>query len=143
MRAALPAMLIPPLIFWACSEEPQRRPSPVEPRDGGFADAAAFADAETNADASGFADAETNADAETFADAAAEEDASTPACAYPTGAREPMALNEVISPYSWPMALNGAGENKDINLEQIFCDNDPDLVWTNTGHLLFVSIPAW
>lgn len=133
-------MLIPPLIFWACGDGSVVSDAGVAAPDAmGFADASTFADA-SNADAEEGADVDSDAGVE--ADAETHPDASA-GCTYPEGAVEPMMLNRVLSPYSWPEALNGAGENKDINLTQIYCDNDPDLAWGDKGHLLFVSIPAW
>lgn len=146
MRATLPATLIPPLIFWAC----ETTPPVVNPPD----DASVSQDAEAR-DALGQADAETFADAdvdpadagETFPDAAdqpdAETDAGAPACAYPANPAEPMALNEVLWPYSWPAAINAAGDNFPLSLEQAHCATDPNIDWSRFGHFLFVSIPAW
>lgn len=147
MRATLPATLIPPLIFWAC--ETTTPPVVTPPSDAGEV----ARDAETR-DALGEADAETFADAadtpdagEGYPDAAdqpdAETDGGTPACAYPANPVEPMALGEVLWPYSWPAAINGAGDNFPLSLEQAHCATDPNIDWSRFGHFLFVSIPAW
>lgn len=63
---------------------------------------------------------------------------------YPAGSVEPMALNEVLSPYSWPAARRMSdGATVDLDLEQVACDTDPDIEWSSHDVLVFVSIPAW
>jgi len=70
---------------------------------------------------------------------------TAPACeGYPEGAIEPMALNEVLTPYSWPDARNLLdGTQGDLDLALAPCASDPDIDWSPFDVLLFVSIPAW
>ena len=75
-------------------------------------------------------------------------DATPPACdgadTYPTGAVEPMALGEVLSPYRWPEATHlGRGDAGPLDLAAVPCAADPDIDWSPFDVLLFVSIPAW
>ena len=65
-------------------------------------------------------------------------------CEYPSGAVEPMALGEVLTPYSWPVAkhLDGVRENA-LDLANVPCAVDPVIDWSPFDVLLFVSIPAW
>jgi hypothetical protein len=74
-------------------------------------------------------------------------DGTPPDCAggesYPQGAAEPMALGEVISPYSWPSAIHRDGRRASIDLGVVPCNTDPDIDWSPFDVLLFVSIPAW
>jgi hypothetical protein len=63
---------------------------------------------------------------------------------YPDGIVEPMALGEVLAPYSWPLAIHrGTQERLDIDLAQVPCATDPDIDWSPHDVLVFVSIPAW
>ncbi len=65
-------------------------------------------------------------------------------CTYPEGAVEPMALNEVLSPYSWPNARHRDGvRTGPLDLANVPCATDPDIDWSPFDVLLFVSIPAW
>lgn len=68
-------------------------------------------------------------------------DDDTP-CEYPDGAVEPMELNEVLTPYRWPEALAFGGDEKELDLSRVFC-NDDDIDWSPFDVLLFVSYPAW
>lgn len=70
-------------------------------------------------------------------------DAGQTGCTYPEGAREPMTLDEVITPYSWAAAIDGANQRIDLDLTQAYCNDDPDIEWSPFDVLLFVSIPAW
>ena len=78
----------------------------------------------------------------TVADAGTPDSGPGP-CTYPAGAVEPMALNEVLSPYTWPSAIDGAGNMTDLNLTEAFCNNDADIDWSPFDFLLFISVPAW
>ena len=63
---------------------------------------------------------------------------------YPEGAIEPMALGEVISPYSWPQAIHrGDGRDVELDLGDAPCNTADDIDWSPFDVLLFVSIPAW
>lgn len=64
------------------------------------------------------------------------------ACTYPEGAVEPMALNQVLTPYGWPDARHRDGRTGSIELEQAHCDQG-DIDWSPFDVLLFVSIPAF
>lgn len=64
-------------------------------------------------------------------------------CNYPEGAVEPMAQGEVLTPYSWPSALDGERSQLALDLQFAPCDTDPELDWSPFDVLLFVSIPAW
>jgi hypothetical protein len=75
-------------------------------------------------------------------------DGVPPDCAggqlYPEGAVEPMALGEVLSPYRWPEAVHrGTGQRTALDLQKVPCDTDPEIDWSLSQVLLFVSIPAW
>ena len=70
-------------------------------------------------------------------------DSGVPSCNYPADAAEPMALNQVLSPYTWSSAFTAAGQLIDLNLTDAFCNTDPDIDWSPFDLLLFVSIPAW
>ena len=63
-------------------------------------------------------------------------------CTYPGGAVEPMALNQVLTPYSWPDARHRDGRTGSIDLEQAHCDQG-DIDWSPFDVLLFVSLPAF
>lgn len=156
MRAALPATLLTPLVFWACgsanTDVPPMRLD-ASTTDAGSVDAGAWPDAASPGDASeGGPDAAALDAAEAdagFAPDAAEADAGsapdagpTP-CSYPANAMRPMALDQVLFPYTWPAAINGAGVQQPIDLAQYHCDSDPNIDWRQFEHLLFVSIPAW
>ena len=64
-------------------------------------------------------------------------------CDYPTGAVEPMALGEVLSPYRWANALHLDGRSASLQLAEAPCATDDDIDWSPFDVLLFVSIPAW
>jgi hypothetical protein len=68
---------------------------------------------------------------------------SSPYCDYPAGAVEPMALGEVIAPYSWPVALHRDGREAGLELAQVPCGDSGEIDWSPFDVLLFVSIPAW
>ena len=63
-------------------------------------------------------------------------------CVYPSDSVEPMELDEVISPYSWPVARAFDGSEIELALERVFCNED-DIDWSPFDVLLFVSYPAW
>jgi hypothetical protein len=65
-----------------------------------------------------------------------------PACIYPDAA-EPMALNEPIAAYAWPLAIHGDGTHTPLDLEQAHCDTDAIIDWSPHEILVFISIPAW
>lgn len=64
-------------------------------------------------------------------------------CMYPAGPVEPMAVGSVLWPYNWPEAIDGAGQNFPIDLEQVACDTDPNIDWSPFDVLVFIAIPAW
>jgi len=65
-------------------------------------------------------------------------------CAYPAGAVEPMALGEVVTPWSWPEARHlGDGRVASLDVGAVPCNTDDDIDWSPFDVLLFVSIPAW
>lgn len=64
-------------------------------------------------------------------------------CEYPAGAVDPMALNEVLWPYSWPEAIHGDGTQSPLSLEDAPCGLDEVIEWSPHDVLLFISIPAW
>ncbi|MEM9461392.1 MAG: hypothetical protein AAGF11_44925 [Myxococcota bacterium] len=64
-------------------------------------------------------------------------------CEYPAGAVEPMALNEVLTPYSWPTAIHGDGTQAALSLADAPCGIDDVIEWSPHDVLVFVSIPAW
>jgi|GEM_PF-2702446 len=70
-------------------------------------------------------------------------DSGQTGCTYPAGAVEPMALNEVITPYSWPSAIDGTGARFDLDLTKVHCNNDEDIDWSPHDVLVFISIPAF
>ncbi|MEE2830660.1 MAG: hypothetical protein VX498_15845 [Myxococcota bacterium] len=73
-----------------------------------------------------------------------DDDDSPPAsCDYPEGSVEPMAMGEVLTPYSWPSSLDGNRDEAPLALSRAFCDDDPLIDWSPFDLLLFVSIPAW
>ena len=73
-----------------------------------------------------------------------DDDDAVEACAYPEGAVEPMALGEVITPYSWPTALAVAdGSSAPLDVADVPCNTSDDIDWSPFDVLLFVSIPAW
>ncbi len=76
-------------------------------------------------------------------DSASSDDDDAVACEYPEGAVEPMALNEVIYPYSWAEALDLAGQILPMDLADAPCDTDPDIGWGDKEVVLFVSLPVW
>ena len=64
-------------------------------------------------------------------------------CEYPAGAVEPMALDEVLTPYSWPTAIHGDGTQAAMMLADAPCGIDDVIEWSPHDVLVFVSIPAW
>ena len=64
-------------------------------------------------------------------------------CSYPSGAVEPMAIDEVISPYSWPTAIHGDGMTTSLALLDVPCNTDEIIDWSPHELLVFISIPAW
>jgi hypothetical protein len=89
------------------------------------------------------ADTDAARDTDGPSDSDAATDSDTVACAYPEGAVEPMAINEVLSPYRWPKAIDGTGRNVPLDLAKVPCDDDEEIDWSPFDVLLFVSIPAW
>jgi len=73
--------------------------------------------------------------------AASDDDDSTPppSCDYPEGAVEPMELGEVLTAHSWPVAMTPDGEESNLDLTDLYCND----AWDPFEVLLFVSIPAW
>jgi hypothetical protein len=77
-----------------------------------------------------------------------EPDAAPPGCeggdTYPANPVEPMAVGEVLFPYSWPQATSRrTGETVPLNLGDVPCAQSDDIDWSPFDVLLFVSIPAW
>lgn len=64
-------------------------------------------------------------------------------CNYPGGAVEPMALGEVLSPYSWPVANRADGTLAALDLGNAPCANDDEIDWSIHDLLVFISVPAW
>ncbi|KIG16840.1 hypothetical protein DB30_04002 [Enhygromyxa salina] len=64
-------------------------------------------------------------------------------CSYPLGAVEPMAVDEVITPYSWPAAIHGDGTTTPLALLDVPCNTDAIIDWSPHELLVFISIPAW
>lgn len=63
---------------------------------------------------------------------------------YPADAVDPMMVDEVIWPYSWPAARHRSdGREAPLDLGQVPCGADEDIDWSPFDVLLFVSIPAW
>ncbi len=63
-------------------------------------------------------------------------------CVYPEGAVEPMALDEVITPYRWAEGIHGDGTTAAIDLEEAYC-GEGDVGWGDAEVVLLVSLPAW
>jgi hypothetical protein len=63
-------------------------------------------------------------------------------CIYPA-AVEPMALDEPLAAYAWPLAIHGDGTHTPLDLEQAHCDTDAIIDWSPHEILVFISIPAW
>ena len=74
-------------------------------------------------------------------DAVGDDDDATD-CVYPEGAVEPMELDEVLFPYSWPEALTFGRDESELSLERAHCNED-EIDWSPFDVLLFVSYPAW
>ena len=89
------------------------------------------------------ADTDASSDTDVASDSDAATDSDTVACAYPEGAVEPMAIDEVLSPYRWPKAIDGTGRNVPLDLAKVPCADDEEIDWSPFDVLLFVSIPAW
>jgi hypothetical protein len=75
-------------------------------------------------------------------------DGARPSCAdgdtYPEGAVEPMTVGEVLTPYSWPDAIDRATRERfALDLALAPCNVDPNVDWSPADVLLFVSVPAW
>ena len=75
-------------------------------------------------------------------------DGTTPACDsqmdYPDGAVEPMKIGEVLTPYSWPDAIDRTtGKHFALDLANVPCNIDLNVDWSPADVLLFVSLPAW
>ncbi len=65
------------------------------------------------------------------------------ACSYPPGQVEPMAVGATLWPYAWPEAIDGAGNNFPLDLQQVACNTDPNIDWSPFDVLVFIAIPAW
>lgn len=76
-------------------------------------------------------------------DSSSESSDTAVGCEYPAGAVEPMAIGEVLSPYSWGRALHNDGTEAVLDLNDAPCGNDGDIAWSPHDVLVFVSIPAW
>ncbi len=63
-------------------------------------------------------------------------------CDYPNSV-EPMALNEPIHPYAWPLAIHADGTHTPLDLAKAHCDTDEIIDWSPHEILVFISIPAW
>ena len=116
------------LLLWGCDDG---TPDPVD---------AAGTDSGTLSDAG-----ETNGDAGDGTDAGTDPFDAGPGmgCVYPAGPVEPMAVGSVLWPYQWSEAIDGAGQNFPIDLEQVACDTDPNIDWSPFDVLVFIAIPAW
>lgn len=65
-------------------------------------------------------------------------------CTYPTGAVEPMAVGQVLTPYSWPEAIDRrTGARVVLDLANVPCAADEVIDWSPFDVLLFISLPAW
>jgi hypothetical protein len=64
-------------------------------------------------------------------------------CSYPEGAVEPMALGQVLTPYSWPTAIHADGTTTSLDLLEVPCATDEVIDWSVHEILVFISIPAW
>lgn len=64
-------------------------------------------------------------------------------CDYPSGAVSPMALDQVITDYTWRNAVHSDGREARLDLHEAHCDSSADIDWSPFDVLLFVSIPAW
>jgi len=94
----------------------------------------------TSTDTSDAAGTDESTDASSTTDAT---DTDPGPCEYPPGAVEPMALNEVLSPYSWPAAKRADGLTTPLDLVKAHCDSDEVIDWSPHEVLVFISIPAW
>jgi len=130
-RTPLPPLVALPLAFWACSEA-AISPDATAPR----------ADAEASRDAAGLDAAMLDAEAMGFDAGMFFPDASV-ACAYPPNAVEPMARDQVLSPYAWPSGIDGARMDFPLDLAQAHCNTDPNRDWSPYNAILFVSMPSW
>ncbi|MEO1233609.1 MAG: hypothetical protein AAFZ18_32410 [Myxococcota bacterium] len=55
-----------------------------------------------------------------------------------------MALEEILSPYRWPVALEvGTGRQIELDLTKVHCNEDSEIDWRMINSLLFVSVPAF
>jgi hypothetical protein len=64
-------------------------------------------------------------------------------CSYPEGAVEPMTLEAVLTPYSWPTAIHADGTTIALDLANVPCATDEAIDWSIHEILVFISIPAW
>ncbi len=64
-------------------------------------------------------------------------------CNYPAGAVEPMALGEVLVPYSWTTAIHADGTTTSLDLLDVPCATDEVIDWSIHEILVFISLPAW
>ncbi|MFV8752913.1 hypothetical protein ACNOYE_20395 [Nannocystaceae bacterium ST9] len=64
-------------------------------------------------------------------------------CSYPAGAVEPMALGEVLVPYSWTTAIHADGTTTSLDLIDAPCATDEVIDWSVHELLVFISLPAW
>lgn len=139
------ASLITPLVFWACGTSDTRGTGGTRADTGAMQGPVDSGNADGGVN--GFPDARANDDAAAAPDADAPDAMEPPdaggGCTYPAGAREPMALNAVLSPYSWPTAIDPMGVTRDLSLSDVHCDVDPDYAWGRAELLLFMSAPAW
>ncbi len=72
-----------------------------------------------------------------------DDDATEAPCAYPDGAVDPMALDEVLTPYSWATGIHADGTTASVDLATMPCATADEIDWSPFDVLLFVSIPAW
>ena len=134
--------LLPILTLFACMEQ-----GSLQTDDDGTSasDTTETSDSESSTDEQETDDGPSATDTDGTGETDIETDTETDAvaCTYPNGAVEPMALNEVLFPYSWPKAIDGAGTEFPIDLNKVPCADDPNIDWSPFDVLLFVSIPAW
>ena len=83
------------------------------------------------------------ADTEPLQDGAGTTVGTPGGCEYPIGAVDPMALNEVLWPYSWPRAIAADGTEVQLELADAPCGDDATMEWSAHDVLVFISIPAW
>lgn len=66
-----------------------------------------------------------------------------PKCAYPFSYDTAMLEGAILEPFGWKTARHRDGREAPLYMEEVFCNDAPDMDWSPFDVLVFVAIPAW